>query len=417
MRRRWLLAVLGIATALAAWGTARGVDSWQYRAKLAQAKARIAAGSPAEACRLLADAVVRWPGEGEVAFLLGACEQALGRPDSALAAWSRVPSDSPFAGHAAMLRVRLLLKRDQFAAAEALLPAALRASGQHALEARETLVVLFRLEGRFAELRTVVQEAWDTYPDRMGLLRQLANLDSINPVPIERIWPALEKAAENAPDDDRIWLGRANLAIRTGQFADAKRRLDDCLRRRPDDSAVWRGRVEWALATGDVAEARRALEHLSPASVAPQEALALGVWFAAQAGDLERERQRLETLLEIAPSHFPALERLAELDLRAGRTDRAARLRKQKAEMDLAKIRYEMLVTRPSSEALRHVNEMAPLAELLGRTFEARALWSLVLETVPNHKEARAALARLVQARSTRVGATLADLLTELGAA
>ena len=91
----------------------------------------------------------------------------------------------------------------------------------------------------------------------MGLLRQLANLDSINPVPIERIWPALEKAAENAPDDDRIWLGRANLAIRTGQFADAKRWLDDCLRRRPNDAAVWRGRLEWALATGEVAEARR----------------------------------------------------------------------------------------------------------------------------------------------------------------
>ena len=64
-------------------------------------------------------------------FLLGACEQALGRPDAALAAWSRVPADSPFAGHAAMLRVRLLLKRDRFAAAEELLPAALRASGQH----------------------------------------------------------------------------------------------------------------------------------------------------------------------------------------------------------------------------------------------------------------------------------------------
>ena len=251
----------------------------------------------------------------------------------------------------------------------------------------------------------MIQEAWDSYPDRIGLLRQLANLDSINPVPIERIWPALEKAAENAPDDDRIWLGRANLAIRTGQFADAQRRLDDCMRRRPTDAAVWRGRLEWALATGEVAGARRALEHLPPAASRPQEVLALGVWFAAQAGDLEREHQRLEELLKIAPSHFPALERLAELELRAGRAERAARLRKRKAEMDLAKIRYEMLVTRPSAEAIRHVNEMARLAEVLGRTFEARALWTLVLESTPSHRRRVRRSSRLAQARSTRAGA------------
>ena len=245
--------LLGVVALFAAWGTARGVDSWRYRTNLEQAKAWIASGSPAEARRLLAESAARWPKEGEMTFLLGACEQALGRPDAALAAWSRVPTDSPFAGNAAMLRVRLLMKRDRFAAAEELLPAALRASGQHAIEARETLVHLLNLEGRFAEVRSLVQEGWDSYPDRFGLLRQLANLDSINPVPIEKIWPALEKAAENSPDDDRIWLGRANLAIRTGEFAKAKDWLDDCLRRRPRDAAVWKSRLDLALATGDVA--------------------------------------------------------------------------------------------------------------------------------------------------------------------
>ena len=150
MRRRRLFVLLGVAAILAAWGTARGIDSWRYRASLEQAKARLASGSPAEARRLLAESAARWPGEGEVEFLLGACEQALGRPEAAEAAWSRVPPYSPFAGHAAMLRVRLLMKRDRFAEAEELLPAALRASGQHAIEARETLVDLFKLEGRFA---------------------------------------------------------------------------------------------------------------------------------------------------------------------------------------------------------------------------------------------------------------------------
>src|SRR5205085_8856260 len=132
----------------------------------------IASGKPAEAQRLLAWSAVRWPGQGEVEFLLGACEQALGRVAAAEAAWSRVPPDSPYAGHAAMLRVRLLLKRDQLAAAEELVPIALRASGSHAIEARETLVALLRLEGRFAEMRPLVQDGWESYPDRIGLLRQ-----------------------------------------------------------------------------------------------------------------------------------------------------------------------------------------------------------------------------------------------------
>src|SRR5579883_32861 len=122
MRRRRRLGFIGIALALAAWGTARAVDSWRIRSVLEEAKRRLDARAPAEARRLLADAAARWPAEGEIAFLLGACEQALGRPGAAEAAWSRVPADSPFAGHAAMLHARLLLRRDRLAAAEERLP-------------------------------------------------------------------------------------------------------------------------------------------------------------------------------------------------------------------------------------------------------------------------------------------------------
>jgi tetratricopeptide (TPR) repeat protein len=417
MRWRRLLGILGVALVLATWGAVRTIDSWRYRASLEQAKARIASGLVAEARRLLAESVARWPGEGEVKFLLGACEQALGRSDAAEAAWSRVPADSPFAGHAAMLRVRLLMKRDRFAAAEELLPIALRASGQHAIEAREILVHLLELEGRFEELRTVVQDGWDSYPDQFGLLRELATLASIVPVPIEKIRPALEQAARNSPDDDRVWLGRANLAIRTGEFAKARRWLDDCLRRRPRDAPVWKSRRDLALTTGDVAGAREALGHLPPDGVPPEDVLALRAWFAAQSGDPERERQALERLLERAPGRAQAVERLAELELRAGRPESAARLRARKVELDRAKIHYEMLVTKPSAEAVGHCVEMARLAEVLGRSFEARSLWSVALRRSPGNREAREALARLERARAAPAGLTLAGLLAELGPA
>jgi tetratricopeptide (TPR) repeat protein len=419
MRRRGLIVLLCVGLVLAAWGTARGVDFWRYRSSIEQAKARIAAGSPADARQILAQAAARWPGRGEAEFLLGACEQALGRPEAAEAAWSRVPRISPFAGHAAMLRARFLVKHDRFAAAEELLPVALTAPGQHAIEARETLVVLLKLEGRFDELRTVVQDGWDSYPDRFGLLRQLANLDSLVPVPIEKIWPALEKAATNSPDDDRIWLGRANLAIRTGEFARARRWLDDCLQRRPRDASVWKSRLDLALATGDVAGARDALKHLPPDRVPPAEVLSLRAWFAAQSGDRERERQALETLLERVPCRVQAVERLAELELLAGRPERAARLRARKVELDRAKIHYEMIVTKPSAEAVHESAQMARLAEVLDRMFEARALWSVVLERSPGDREAKEALARWERVKADRAHAepTLAGLRAELGPA
>ena len=80
MRRRRLVMLLGIIALFAAWGTARGVDSWRYRAVLEKAKARIASGSPTEARRVLAEATARWPGAGELEFLLGACILALLTP-------------------------------------------------------------------------------------------------------------------------------------------------------------------------------------------------------------------------------------------------------------------------------------------------------------------------------------------------
>ena len=63
--------------------------------------------------------------------------------------------------------------------------------------------------------------------------------------------------------------------------------------------------------------------------------------------------QALEKLLERAPGQIQAVERLAELELLAGHAESAARLRARKAELDRAKIHYELLVTKPSAEAIR----------------------------------------------------------------
>ena len=44
---------------------------------------------------------------------------------------------------------------------------------------------------------------------------------TFKPNPIENVRAYLDQASKLAPDDDRVWLGRANLAIRTGNYDDA----------------------------------------------------------------------------------------------------------------------------------------------------------------------------------------------------
>ena len=183
--RRVVALVLGIIAAFAVWVSARSVDSWRLRSSVKAAKAAIAARSTRKAHRLLSEISAKWPGVDEVDFLLGACEQSLGQPAAAEKAWARVPASSPFGPSAAMYRARLVLEHDRFADAEGLLLIALRGTGPHATEARETLVNLYKLQGRFDEARILVSEATRSYPDTAGVLREMERLGSNNPMGLE----------------------------------------------------------------------------------------------------------------------------------------------------------------------------------------------------------------------------------------
>ena len=132
-------------------------------------------------------------------------------------------------------------------------------------------------------------------------------------VMIERVQTAVEQAARLAPDDDRVWLRRANLALLRGQMSDASRWLDACLERRSDDPIVWRARLRWARATGSIDEARRAVAHLPAELFSQSDALAFGAWFASRTGETSSERVALEKLIERVPGDTQALERLAAL--------------------------------------------------------------------------------------------------------
>jgi len=409
-RRAWFLCS-GVLLSLLAWVFVGHVNAMRHARMVQAAKVALSGHSTLEARRLLAEVTTSWPSDDEAAFLLGACEQSLGRPEAAAVAYARIPASSAFAAHAAMFRAKILLGRDSVAEAEPLLLMAMLGRGPIALEARKTLVNLFKMEGRFDEARTLVLGASDFYPDPGGLLREAETLGSNNPSAIEATRLALERASKNAPDDDRIWLGWANLAIRTGRFEDASRWLDRCLSRRPDDPAVWRAKLDWGLARESSEAVIEAARKTPPDRFSPSEVLNIKAWLAARSGDLEGERQAHEELSTREPGNLRSLSRLADLAMLEGRVEEAARLRDRHAKLNRVRHDYQALI---DSLNPGNAQQAAEMAEELGRPVEALSLWSIVAQSEPGNREPLMARARIdARESSRRPGPTLRDLVAE----
>src|SRR5262249_26478723 len=128
---------------------------------------------------------------------------------------------------------------------------------------RMLLIPILVQEGRAEEARGLIESRWQHLDTKgEGASEQAVNLARLhmelrwNPPAVDAVRSYLDRAGGLASDDDRIWLGRANLAIRTGSFDEAAQWLDACLRRRPHDQAVWRARLDWAMGSGRLVDAR-----------------------------------------------------------------------------------------------------------------------------------------------------------------
>jgi tetratricopeptide (TPR) repeat protein len=403
------LLVLGVAAAAlcASWG----YREWEESTLLDSARDAANRGAFAAAARDFRAVLRRRPGHDEAAFGLGVCEEAAGRPDAALAAWERIGPASPYAVVAAARIAPIALERGQFARAEDLLRKAASTRGPQVADAREMLVRVLRFEDRRDEARDVLRQELRTAPDTLKAVRALWMLE-VEPVALERTLALFRKAARDAPGDDRVWLGLANLARRAGRLDEAARWLRECRKARPEDHAVWRSWLAWARAAGDAAEARLALGHLPARGFSTGEVEELRAWFARSAGDRPGERRALERLAACAPFVPGALERLAELHALDGEPGKAGELRRRKAELDAARERYDRLFDGGGDQLSALAREMAGLAETLGRGAEAEGWWMIELGTHPGDDDARAALARLERSRARwEPGSTLADLL------
>lgn len=423
--RRWgrNLGLVMIAAGLlwAGWRTWR---DHRDRKAMAAIQADIRDGRNATAASKLRKYLAAEPGSDQALYLLGACDMALGRAPAADASWAKVPPDSRFAARAILGRMQIQLGRGRPAEAETLVQDALEDPRIDAAGLPILLGPILCQQGRTDEALQIIEARWNRLEETgegasepaIELVRLSIELRR-RPIPVDAARAVLDQAASLAPDDDRVWLGRANLAIRTGAYDEAARLLEDCLRRRPEDVPIWRARLDWAVASGRVAEALEALKHLPADAEPPARVPRLAAWLAARRGDPTAERRALEKLIAIEPTDFAAVDRLAELERLQGRSDRADEWHRHRAEIERLRARYEALYRR--NQPRRDADEMSRLAERLGHRFEARAFAAIAAAADPDDADLRRRLAHLTPARPTDTDGrpTLADVLAASGAA
>jgi enediyne biosynthesis protein E4 len=391
-----LIAVVGLGL----WG---GREWWlarRYRRTMEAIKEEIDAGHHALAARDLR-ALLDWTSDrARTLYLLGSCEQSLGHPNEAAAAWSQVSPSSRFAIAALLGRMEVEVERGRLADAERLIRQGLADPRIAAYELVLEFAPVYGKEGRVDEAQELIEAAW-TALDEAGqgasepailLVRLHIELPSATG-PVEAIRSLLDRSGRLAPEDDRVWLGKAKLAIRTGSYDEAGRLIDACLRLRPDDVSVWRARLDWAIASSRLEEALDAMRHVPADGEPPARARRRAAWLAARRGDREAERGALESVIIDDPADFAAYDRLIELAIEDKQPAVADDLRRKKSEIQRLEARYQELYRR--NQPTRDAEEMAHLAKQLGRWFEARAFLTVATAMDPDREDLRTDLARI----------------------
>jgi len=317
----------------------------------------------------------------------------------------------------------MLLEQGRLADAEDLIARAADSRGPEGSALRVLLIPTLIQEGRRPEADRLIESRWRSLDAKgEGASEQAINLARLHMElrweipPMDAVRADLDQVGRLAPEDDRIWLGKANLAIRAGSYDEAALWIDACLRRRPDDPPVWRARLAWATRTQRLDDARDALKHLPAGSTTPAEIHRLLAWLMAACGDIERERRELAAVVAESPEHFEAMARLERLKRGESTGTIDVDWARRRAQIERDQSRYRDLYRR--NQPSRDAEEMASLAERLGHHFEAIVFLTAALADEPDRSDLRAVLYRLDEAaREPEVaGRSLFDkLVTECG--
>jgi enediyne biosynthesis protein E4 len=396
---RLLLAfLLGAGLIAAAWF---GWRYWRYRSAMDEIEAEIVAGRYSIACRNL-ETLLAWALDpnGSMLYLFGSCELARGRSPAADKAWARVVPGCAFAQRALESRIHLLAESGQHAAAERLAREAAVDPRNDGTALLVLLVPLYREQGRLDEAEQLIVARWKHLnTSREGALEPAVKLVlehvelTLRPEPAETTRAALERAAELAPDDERVWLGRANLALRTGNHDEAERWINACRQRSPDDVPVWHALLRWGIAAKKTDVVTLAMSHLPANELNAASYHRTNAWLAAQRSDVAGETRELQLLVTADPADVTALARLVELAEKDHQPDKAAEFVRKKTEIARLLARYQKLHDR--NQPIRDAEELARLAEALGRPFESRAFLTIAVSEDPARTDLRERLRQL----------------------
>jgi enediyne biosynthesis protein E4 len=368
---------------------------WWYQAELRRVEFELKLGQHRSARARLSMLAMLGLKSTELDYWRGVCAEAEGRVEEALAIWGRIRPGSTRFANAVLRRARLAIDQGRLALAEETLSDVSFPVGSPACELHEIMLQqVYLFTGRSDDLRRRKQKEWAGARDKADVLRKHWQIDEIRSFPVGALEFRLQEAGRTAPDDDRVWLGRAYLALCTAKFDEANTWLKKCLSRRPDDPAIWRAYLEWAMASGQVTEAILAMGHIPLNQIGPNRLLKVRAWLAARRNDKTAERTALTKLLALSPGDTEAVARLTELAVQTDRPDEAARLRCQQKELDRATEKYRKLLN--AGVPTGHYDELGSLAEALGRWFEARGWWQLAGRNASD-AQAHAALKRLDQ--------------------
>ncbi len=311
------------------------------------------------------------PGDGEIWYRIGMCERSLGRLKKAAAAWRKISADSRFRPLASLEGAKLALSQGKLADAEEILESG---AGLKTFEGAKLLARILQVEGRIDDVKRLYRAVWNPWDDPIGVLSELWKLD-VEAFPIERTQKYLDQLARDAPDDDRILLARAHLAILQGDFTEARRMLEECARRRPNDFAIWKGKLKVALLTDSIDDAIAASKRIPISELLDTTIDDVRARLAALSGDESFERSVLLDRLKREPGSVVTLDRLAELAVRAGESDRSIEFRRRGAVVREIRKKYEDILAQ--KEPRKRSVELADLADRLGMRFEAER-WAIL---------------------------------------
>ncbi len=219
-QRRWLLVVAALCSAGLLWGIWVCWTGRSYRMAIAGAETEMASNRFAIAASKLTTVLAHYPGSDEAAYLLGICEQKRGQSRVAAEMLSRVTPGSAFSHKAILAHMRLYHDQGQLAAAEQVILDAARDGRNETTDVRVLLVPIYSQLGCLAKAGQLIEDQWEhlnatgqgASERAIDLVRMHITLD-FRPNPVENVRAYLDQARQMAPDDDRVWLGLANLAL------------------------------------------------------------------------------------------------------------------------------------------------------------------------------------------------------------